>query len=562
MSWDLLLLYAAPGVPLFFTVLAVFPVFRSRLLSFLPFAPLPALAAALLLPEGLTDPFPRTLLGAGVGLEPTSRIFLGVAALLWTLAGIYARATIRGERSGRFAGFWLATLSGNLFLFLALDLISFYLAFASLSLAAFGLVVHYGTPEARRASRIYLVMAMFGETLLLLGFLVAAHETGSIMIADVRSALAEAPQRNLALGLLIAGFGLKAGLMPLHMWLPLAHPAAPVPASAVLSGAIVKAGIFGLVSFLPLDAALSGWSAVLVMMGLATAYLGVFFGIVQQRPKTVLAYSTLSQMGLLIVVLGSALASSGAGFAIAAVTLYSAHHSLAKGALFLSVGVMEKSGRSSRGAIMLAAGIAALAIAGLPLTGGALAKLAIKAPLGQGLSALLVTASAAGTTLLMLRFLQLLRRTPAVEGRPSTGVLVPFLTCIFAAFTVPWLLFPDIAEQTVGYALQPANLWGALWPVLAGAVIMAGALRLPRLPALRVPEGDLIIPFERWFRLILLGMRKLDRLRLPQWRPLPAPRLVASLDHIERQLARWSAAGPLLLAVSGIIFGLWLLQSR
>jgi hydrogenase-4 component B len=562
MNWDLLLLYAAPGVPLFFTLLAVFPALRSMLLNLLPLAPLPALAAALLLPEGLTDPFPRTLLGAGVGIEPTSRIFLGVAALLWTLAGIYARATIQGERSRRFAGFWLATLSGNLLLFLALDVISFYLAFAALSLAAFGLVVHYGTPEARRASRIYLVMAVFGETLLLLGFLAAAHATGSIMIADVRSALAEAPQRDLALGLLIAGFGLKAGLMPLHMWLPLAHPAAPVPASAVLSGAIVKAGIFGLVSFLPLDAALPGWSAVLVSLGLATAYLGVLFGLVQQRPKTVLAYSTLSQMGLVIAVLGSALASPGVGFAIAAATLYSAHHSLAKGALFLSVGAMEKSSRSSRGAIMLAAGAAAFAIAGLPLTGGALAKLAIKTPLGEGLAALLVTASAAGTTLLMLRFLQLLRHAPAVEGGPSAGVLAPFLACIFAAFSLPWLLFPGIAEQNIGYAFQPANLWGALWPVLVGAAIMAGALHLSRLPVPRVPEGDLIIPLERGYRLMILGMRRLDRLNLPQWNALPAPRLVGPLDRVERQLGRWNTAGALLLALSVLVFGLWLLQPR
>jgi hypothetical protein len=91
---------------------------------------------------------------------------------------------------------------------------------------------------------------------------------------------------------------------------------------------------------------------------------------------------------------------------------------------------------------------------------------------------------------------------------------------------------------------------------------MAGALHLPRLPVLRVPEGDLIIPLERGYRLMILGMRRLDRLSLPQWNALPAPRLVGPLDRVERQLGRWNTAGALLLALSVFVFGLWLLQPR
>lgn len=552
MSWHDILFYAAPGFPIALTILVLAPRARDALFRLLPVAPLPALAAALLLPEGISDPFPRTLLGAGMLLGETGRIFLGAAAFLWSMAGVYALFSIR-EGRGRFAGFWLATLSGNMLLFVAADVVSFYLAFAILSLAAFGLIVHEGTAETRRAGRVYLVLAVVGETCLLLGFLVGADAAGSILVADVRAALAGSPHRDLAIGLLVAGFGLKAGLMPLHVWLPLAHPAAPVPASAVLSGAIVKAGIFGLVTFLPLDADLPGWSAALVILGLATAYCGVMFGVVQSRPKTVLAYSTLSQMGLVVVVIGSGFGSPGPGFVLAAATLYGAHHGLAKGALFLSVGLAAKSGGNSRGPVVLLTGLAALAIAGLPFTGGALAKLAIKGPMGEGTATLLVTLSAVGTTLLMLRFLQLLRRAPPAAEPPPAGLFLPFLACLAAALALPWMLFPNLTELTVAYALNPANLWGALWPVLVGAALMAGALRLARRPRIFIPEGDLVVPMERGFRLMVIGMRRLDRMALPAPEPRAPAWLPAALDRAERGLARWPVAGAMLLAAGGLV---------
>lgn len=549
MSGWLLLLYAAPAVPVALTMLALVPRARPALFRLLPVAPLPALAAALLLPTGTAVPLPRTLLGAGLALDETGRVFLGVAAALWALAGLFALASIADERRERFAGFWLATLAGNMLLFLAADVVTFYLAFAVLSLAAFGLVVHYGTAEARRAGRIYLVLAIVGEVSLLLAFMIGAQAAGSILIADVREALPDARHRDIALALLIGGFGLKAGLMPFHIWLPLAHPAAPVPASAVLSGAIVKAGIFGLASFLPLGADLPRWSAVLVTLGLVTAYGGVLCGIVQHRPKTVLAYSTLSQMGLVIAVLGAGFGSPGAGLVLSAATLYAAHHGLAKGALFLSVGLVEKSDRRVRGAVILAAGLAALAIAGLPFTGGALAKLAIKGPMGEGVATLLVTLSAVGTTLLMLRFLQLLRRSAPTAERPAALLLLPFLTCLAGALTLPWILFPNLTELTLGYALRPANLWGAAWPLLVGAAIMAGALRLRQRPALRIPEGDLVVPLERMGRLAWIALR--------QTRDVPAPRLalppLPPLERMERVLARWPVTGALLLLTCGLV---------
>ena len=151
-----------------------------------------------------------------------------------------------------------------------------------------------------------------------------------------------------ALALLILGFGLKIGLVPLHVWMPLAYTAAPIPAAAVLSGAAVKAGVIGLIRFLPLRAALPGWGEALAALGLFSAFYGVAVGITQHNPKTVLAYSSVSQMGLIAAVLGMGLAAGDKASALAA-AFYAAHHVLVKGALFLAVGVVAATGARACG---------------------------------------------------------------------------------------------------------------------------------------------------------------------------------------------------------------------
>ena len=292
-------------VPLAIAALAVVPRMMSRPgLSLLPVAPLPGLAAALLAPEGTAFQAPDILLGAHLTLDGHARLFLGFAAFLWMAAGIFARAYIR---LGRFAPFWCLTLAGNLGVFLAGDVVTFYAAFACVSLAAYPLIVHTRSQRAMRAGLVYIVFAIVGEACLLAGFMLGAAGAETLLIGDVRAAIATSPWRGFALLLLIAGFGIKVGLVPLHVWLPLAHPAAPTSASAVLSGAIVKAGIFGLMQFLPFGIALPVWHDALFTGGLITAVFGIAAGLSQDNPKTVLAYSTFSQMGLIVDVLGAAL---------------------------------------------------------------------------------------------------------------------------------------------------------------------------------------------------------------------------------------------------------------
>src|SRR5262249_34050582 len=153
-----------------------------------------------------------------------------------------------------------------------------------------------------------------------------------------------------------------------------------IPAAAVLSGAAVKAGVIGLIRFLPFETALPGWGEALVAAGFFSAFYGVTIGITQVNPKTVLAYSSVSQMGLLAAVLGMGLAA-GDRSAMIPVAFYALHHILVKGGLFLAVGVAPLTTRLRRlWLVLLPAAVIALGLAGLALTGGALAKLATKVP--------------------------------------------------------------------------------------------------------------------------------------------------------------------------------------
>ena len=344
-----ILLVATLAVPVAMLLACLSRRVREHMPDLLALAPVPALAAALLASDGPPLVLDQARLQITLALDPPAAMLLGVAALLWSAAGLYARTYMVDAGRRRFAIWWLLTLTGSLGVFIAADMASFYLTFGLASLAAWGLVAHDGTPRATRAGVIYLALAVLGEICLLIAFalLAAATPGESLAIRDVVAVLPTSPWRGPMLALLVAGFGLKMELVPLHVWLPLAHPAAPMPASAVLSGVIVKAGVIGLIRFLPAGTALPDWGGVLAAIGLLSAYWGVAIGITQHNPKTVLAYSTVSQMGLVAAVLGMGL-FTGRGPDMA-VAFYAAHHILAKGALFLAVGVVAATGRRACG---------------------------------------------------------------------------------------------------------------------------------------------------------------------------------------------------------------------
>ena len=490
------LLFAALAAPLAMLLACVSRRARDRMPSLLALAPAPALAAALLAPAGTILVLPEPPFRMTLALDAPGATLLGVAALLWIVAGAYASAHLRGDpNAGRFAEWWLLTLAGSLGVFIAADLVSFYLTFSVVSLAAWGLIVHEGTLDGRRAGIIYVALAVLGEAFLLMAFvfMAAATPDGSLLIRDAVAALSASPWRHAALALLILGFGPKVGLVPLHVWMPLAYTAAPIPAAAVLSGAAVKAGVIGFIRFLPLGVTMPEWGEALAASGMFSAFYGVLVGITQENPKTVLAYSSVSQMGLLAAVLGMGLVMGDNGAALGA-SFFAAHHVLAKGGLFLAIGVAAIAG-PRLWPVLIPAAVLALGLGGLPLTGGMLVKLAVKAHFGDGVVGVLATLSAAGSTLLMIQFWRRLVQTSprkAEAAPPLAGFIWPWLIMAFAGVIVPWTLYPTEQSGALLLTLAPGTLWAALWPVLVGGMLAGGLWRWGhRLP--RIPEGDIVV---------------------------------------------------------------------
>jgi formate hydrogenlyase subunit 3/multisubunit Na+/H+ antiporter MnhD subunit len=478
-----LLALAAPiALPLALAVALTAPQARALIWRMMPFAPLPALALALLadLPAGAQADW--LVLGLHLGLDEVSRLFVIFTALLWSAAGASARHWLRADaRATSFGVMFLMAQAGNLGLLLAQDVAGFYACFALMSFASYGLVLHSRDMAAQGAARLYISFVVLGELALFAGLALAAVQAGSLLLGDLRAAVLS----DMAVALLILGFGVKLGIMPLHFWLPPAHGAAPVPASAVLSGAMIKAGLFGMMAILPLGAVAYGeHGTVLMAAGMVTIFAALLIGVQQGNPKAVLGFSSVSQMGILALGLGAGLMAPAAWAAILPVLVYlAAHHALAKGALFLGTGAFAaQTGRAGRLGLALALLVPAMVLAGMPASSGGLGKEALKAALVAGSPIWLpwlvvaLTLSGVATTLLMARYIALLWLAPPKAPAQITpeALLLPFLALAGAALALP-LIWPVLAQDLAAPIGQAAP--GSIWPLAAG-VALASAVAL------------------------------------------------------------------------------------
>ncbi|MCC6924016.1 MAG: NADH dehydrogenase [Nitrosomonas sp.] len=551
-----------PGIlcPLLLACLMGFRTTRALVLPLTPWAALPALiAACLLTPNEARWHFPGLLLGSEIGLDATGQIFLLLTTLLWTVSGIYARSYLRqSTRREEFYVFFLLSMAGNFILIVTQDLFGFYFGFSLMSFAAYGLIIHDRSAAALRAGRIYMMLTVVAELMLFVALVVAAGISGATTFEALRVGLAvmDPADQNLVILLGIAGCGIKAGLFGLHVWLPLAHPVAPAPASAVLSGAMIKAGLLGWLQLLPLGLiALPDWGEVLILLGLAAAFYGVAIGLTQRNPKTLLAYSSISQMGVMTMAVGVGLLMPHAWpLILPAIAFYALHHGLSKGALFLGAGLARSGDYRQQRRIWLGLWLPALALAGAPWTSGMLAKQLIKshtlyAPAPwDALLPLLLSVSALATALLMARLLYLLR--PAARSSaaaPVAGLIIPWAALLSVIALIPWWF--TAAIDTSG--MRTESVMDSLWPVMATAAITWIVLRLDSFRMLQpVPAGDILALWTRAFQ----------RFRLPldpgtfsaAWNTLQARMKIhltgfimaakAKLDQTEDYLSRWDVA--------------------
>lgn len=429
-----------------------------------------------------------------VALDPLSAWFLLLLGLAGAPAAVFALAHGRDLPPRALAAFPLF-LGGMALTLVAADGLTLLLGFEAMSLASWALVAaDHAREENRRAARLYLVFAALSAACLIPALGLLAGPAGDLSFAAIRQAPPEGWRAAAILGLIVAGAGAKAGLVPLHAWLPLAHPAAPSHVSALMSAAMTKVALY-VAARLLLD--LGGpaqplwWGVPLVVLGAASAALGALRANLEEEGKTLLACSTIENVGFVAIGLGlaacfraadlGALAALAAGAAL----LHAMAHATFKTALFLGFGeVAQAAGSRSLDRLgglihampwtAAAALVAAAAAASLPpLSGFAGEWLLLQALLAAwrvgelpfqllalAVLALVALAAALGASA-MVRFFGLVflgrPRTPRVLGAEDAAPLARAALAIPAALTVLIGLLPGPLLALAGGALEPLS---------------------------------------------------------------------------------------------------------
>jgi hydrogenase-4 component B len=503
-------------------------------------------ATAMMLPIGLPDlPFHLRL----DALSAFFLVLLGGAAFGIT---VYASGYFRSMAPGPLAllALWYHLfLAGMVTVLLADDAYAFMVAWEVMALSSYFLVTtDHDVPEIRRAGFLYLLIAHVGAVSLLLCFGVLQGGHGAYTFDYMRQAEMTPFWASVAFLLALFGFGAKAGVVPLHVWLPEAHPAAPSPVSALMSGVMLKTAIYGLlrVSFDLLNVQIGWWGTLALTLGLITALYGVIFAAVQSDMKRLLAWSSIENIGILLAAFGLTLIfyTDGKG-ALAALTLtallyHAINHAFFKALLFLGTGaVLHSTGERRMGKLgglirfmpwtAWLTLVGALAIAGLPPLNGFVSEwLLLQAfLLTPGLTqpylnmvipvaAASVALAAALAAYVMVKFFGVIflgqPRDPALQHAHEAswpkrlGMLWLAAGCVllglFPASVIGWMA--PVVRQLTGHALVNDSNWLLLAPISAQRASYAPLIFLA------VVAGGLVLTYI-WVRRVYHGrVRRAD----------------------------------------------------
>ncbi len=268
-----------------------------------------------------------------------------IAAFMWMMSGVFSPEYFshHAENRGRYSLFNLLTLGATLGVFYSNDLYTTFIFFEIMSVTSFVMVAHEETAGAMKAAYTYLAVAVIGGMTTLMGMFLLYKELGTLAF-DAMAAAKTASGANLtaASWLVVVGFAAKAGLYPLHIWLPKAHPVAPAPASALLSGILTKSGVFGLIVVCSrLMAGDAAFGNLLMVFACVTMFLGALLALFSVDLKRTLACSSMSQIGFITVGLSTmVLLGEHGSFAAYGSVMHMANHSLIKLVLFMAAGVV------------------------------------------------------------------------------------------------------------------------------------------------------------------------------------------------------------------------------
>ena len=334
-------------------------------------------------------------------------VYAAVTAVMWFFTTAFAKEYFLHERENlnRYWFFVLVTLGATEGVMLSGDFMTSFVFFEILSFTSFTWVIHEETKEAIRAGYTYLFIAVIGGLILFMGLAMLNYTAKTLSFAELPAAVREADQRMvLASGIcILLGFGAKAGMFPLHIWLPKAHPVAPSPASALLSGILTKVGVYGiLMTSLEVLSGNRTFGLLVLVLGLITMVLGAVLALFSVNLKRTLACSSMSQIGFILtgismtILLTEADFGEGRMLALAGTMLHMVNHSLIKLTLFMAAGVVVMNlhaltlddirgwGRNKQ-VLKAAFALGALGISGVPFFNGYISKTLLHEGIVEGI---------------------------------------------------------------------------------------------------------------------------------------------------------------------------------
>ena len=400
-------------------------------------------------------------------------VYAGVALLMWSMTALFSREYFAHYRNrNRYYFFFLFTLGATLGVFMSGDLYTAFIFFEIMSFTSYTWVAHDEKPGAMKAAGTYLAVAVIGGLVMLMGIMMLYFKLGTLKIDELRDAAALCWFNGIgsdktylcAAGICILfGFGATAGMFPLHIWLPKAHPVAPAPASALLSGILTKSGVYGvLILCFEIFSGNHNWGILMLVLGVITMFTGAVLAVFSIDLKRTLACSSMSQIGFILTgcatsvllsetyytVADAGIASeavNGSGnmileflteetsLAAAGTVLYMVNHSLFKLVLFMCAGAIYMKlhkldlndirgfGRGNK-LLMVLFGVGALGIMGVPLFSGYISKTLIHEGIVEYAHEL---TGAAHTAIKAVEYLFLL------SGGMTVGYMIKLFVAIF-----------------------------------------------------------------------------------------------------------------------------------
>ena len=400
-------------------------------------------------------------------------VYAGVALLMWSMTALFSREYFAHYRNrNRYYFFFLFTLGATLGVFMSGDLYTAFIFFEIMSFTSYTWVAHDEKPGAMKAAGTYLAVAVIGGLVMLMGIMMLYFKLGTLKIDELRDAAALCWFNGIgsdktylfAAGICILfGFGAKAGMFPLHIWLPKAHPVAPAPASALLSGILTKSGVYGvLILCFEIFSGNHNWGILMLVLGVITMFTGAVLAVFSIDLKRTLACSSMSQIGFILTgcatsvllsetyytvadagIASEAVNGSGnmileflteeTGLAAAGTVLYMVNHSLFKLVLFMCAGAIYMKlhkldlndirgfGRGNK-LLMVLFGVGALGIMGVPLFSGYISKTLIHEGIVEYAHEL---TGAAHTAIKAVEYLFLL------SGGMTVGYMIKLFVAIF-----------------------------------------------------------------------------------------------------------------------------------